>query len=280
MSSPISCCHHHELRVAHCLHQRKRRMYHWDGEDLDVTFNHLRRHCECKPFHLYTMFLTHNERRCISPFCSLSPYDVSCFLNLPIKFSDTAAELYSYQHNTNISLRKMAFRTFIGTLATLTSSVANLTILMVLKGEPGWICLMCCNADILFSVLVLHWVTQIDNNNNNKSTTTNSVTASRVGHSSTVHTLPPTYEPNSGFKRMPKTGAVVWAGDKTSNVDSKVVGTTTTECYAEPTDDTARDSHEEGVELKGITVRTEQHQEVEIDSMKGFTRSESTERMV
>jgi hypothetical protein len=33
---------------------------------------------------------------------------------------------------------------------------------MVLHGEPGWICLMCCNADILFCVLVLHWVTSKD----------------------------------------------------------------------------------------------------------------------
>jgi len=33
---------------------------------------------------------------------------------------------------------------------------------MVLKGEAAWICLMCCNTDILFSVLVLHWVTSKD----------------------------------------------------------------------------------------------------------------------
>jgi len=70
--------------------------------------------------------------------------------------------LYSYQNNTNLTLRKMALRTFFGSCATLTSSVVNLTVLMVLNGEPGWICLMCCNADILFSVLVLHWVTSID----------------------------------------------------------------------------------------------------------------------
>jgi len=37
-----------------------------------------------------------------------------------------------------------------------------LTVLMVLKGEAAWICLMCCNADVLFSVLVLHWVTSKD----------------------------------------------------------------------------------------------------------------------
>jgi len=62
----------------------------------------------------------------------------------------------------------MAVRTFVGSCATLTSSVANLTVLMVLEGEPGWICLMCCNADILFSVLVLHWVTSIDASRSNR----------------------------------------------------------------------------------------------------------------
>ena len=33
---------------------------------------------------------------------------------------------------------------------------------MVLKGEPAWVCLMLCNGDVLFSVLVLHWVTSKD----------------------------------------------------------------------------------------------------------------------
>lgn len=56
----------------------------------------------------------------------------------------------------------MASRSLVGSLATLTTSVVNLTVLMVLKGEPGWICLMCCNADILFCVIVLHWVTSKD----------------------------------------------------------------------------------------------------------------------
>jgi hypothetical protein len=53
----------------------------------------------------------------------------------------------------------MAFRSVIGSYAILTTSIANMTVVMVLKGGPGWICLMCCNADILFCVLVLHWVT-------------------------------------------------------------------------------------------------------------------------
>jgi hypothetical protein len=56
------------------------------------------------------------------------------------------------------------------------SSVVNITVLLVLNGEPGWVCMMCCNSDsifpaqhkfvlmaiVLFSVLVLHWVTSVD----------------------------------------------------------------------------------------------------------------------
>lgn len=56
-------------------------------------------------------------------------------------------ELYSYRHNVNGALRAIALRTFVGSCATLTSSVVNITVLMVLEGEPGWICMMCCNAD-------------------------------------------------------------------------------------------------------------------------------------
>ncbi|KAK0660026.1 hypothetical protein DIS24_g3746 [Lasiodiplodia hormozganensis] len=89
-------------------------------------------------------------------------FDVVINVYLTALFIIPLRRLYSYRHNTNKTLRIMALRTFIGSCATLTSSVVNLTVLMILKGEPGWICLMCCNADILFSVLVLHWVTSFD----------------------------------------------------------------------------------------------------------------------
>lgn len=94
----------------------------------------------------------------ILPLRSTSPH------SLPPSTSHLTpqTDLYSYKHNANPKLHRMAFRSFIGSCATLTTSVANLSVLMVLKGEPGWICLMCCNADILFCVLVLHWVTSHD----------------------------------------------------------------------------------------------------------------------
>ncbi|KAK0732656.1 hypothetical protein B0T21DRAFT_290836, partial [Apiosordaria backusii] len=61
-------------------------------------------------------------------------------------------------------LRTVAMRTFVGCVCTLTSSVVsrNLSVLMALDGEPGWVCLMCCNSDILFSAIVIQWVTSRD----------------------------------------------------------------------------------------------------------------------
>ncbi|KAI1210416.1 uncharacterized protein F4807DRAFT_459794 [Annulohypoxylon truncatum] len=59
-------------------------------------------------------------------------------------------------------LRNVAMRTFVGALCTTTSTVINLIVLMVLDGEPGWVFLTCCNADILFSALVIQWVTRHD----------------------------------------------------------------------------------------------------------------------
>lgn len=78
-------------------------------------------------------------------------------------------DLYSFKNlpktGANSRLRSVAFRTFVGACCTLTSSIvyaacyvhirswkltthsSNLTILMVLNGEPGWVCLMCCNSD-------------------------------------------------------------------------------------------------------------------------------------
>lgn len=90
-------------------------------------------------------------------------FDAVVNLYLTLLFVVPPRTLYSYKKHPNSGLRIVAIRSFVGSLATLTSSVVNLTVLVSLRGEAAWICLMCCNADILFSVLVLHWLTSIDN---------------------------------------------------------------------------------------------------------------------
>lgn len=39
---------------------------------------------------------------------------------------------------------------------------SNLSVIAALRGEAAWLCLMCCNSDILFNTIVVHWVTSKD----------------------------------------------------------------------------------------------------------------------
>ncbi|KAF2396012.1 hypothetical protein EJ06DRAFT_484217, partial [Trichodelitschia bisporula] len=58
--------------------------------------------------------------------------------------------LYSYRTNSNPKLRRIAVRSLIGSFATLTSSVTNLSVLAARDGELAWVCLTCCLADSKF----------------------------------------------------------------------------------------------------------------------------------
>ncbi|GAB1312988.1 hypothetical protein MFIFM68171_03198 [Madurella fahalii] len=97
----------------------------------------------------------------------LIAFDLLVNIYLTVLFLKPLSRLYSYnnfQHTPRSRrLRTVALRTFVGCICTLSSSIVNLTVLMALGGEPGWICLMCCNSDILFSAIVIHWVTSRDN---------------------------------------------------------------------------------------------------------------------
>ncbi|KAK7403581.1 hypothetical protein QQX98_010674 [Neonectria punicea] len=97
----------------------------------------------------------------------LITFDAIVNVYLTILFLIPLKNLYSFKNMpktpANERLKNVAFRTFIGSCCTLISSIVNLTVLMSLNGEPGWVCLMCCNADILFSALVIQWVTSKDN---------------------------------------------------------------------------------------------------------------------
>lgn len=168
-------------------------------------------------------------------------FDVIVNVYLTTLFLIPLRKLYSYQHNINTTLRTVALRTFVGSCATLISSVVNLTVLMVLKGEQGWICLMCCNADILFSVLVLHWVTATDSTRN---------------PSGSVHAALGERSEGSQLGKANRSSMVLSASRSENRRTQCVV---TTECVAN-TKDLGSD-----IELDKIRVQTEQTREVEID---------------
>ncbi|KAB5585901.1 hypothetical protein GE09DRAFT_1210488 [Coniochaeta sp. 2T2.1] len=96
----------------------------------------------------------------------LIAFDVMVNVYLTIMFLVPMSNMYTFKSaqrtRSNARLKRVAMRTFVGAICTLTSSVVNLSVLMGLNGEPGWVCLMCCNGDILFSVVVIQWVTSPD----------------------------------------------------------------------------------------------------------------------
>ncbi|KAK6070911.1 hypothetical protein SCUP515_08128 [Seiridium cupressi] len=106
----------------------------------------------------------------------LITFDLLVNIYLTILFIIPLRCLYSFKDMprtpANIRLRTVAMRTFVGALSTTVSSVVNLTVLMALDGEPGWVCLLCCNCDtnlwpfhhtVLFSAVIIQWVTSRDN---------------------------------------------------------------------------------------------------------------------
>ncbi|KAF6817456.1 hypothetical protein CSOJ01_02378 [Colletotrichum sojae] len=58
----------------------------------------------------------------------------------------------------SIRLRRLAFRTLLGAVLAVTVSMANLSILAALGGEVFWLCLACCNADVLVNAFLVRWV--------------------------------------------------------------------------------------------------------------------------
>ncbi|KAK3321095.1 hypothetical protein B0T19DRAFT_478259 [Cercophora scortea] len=96
----------------------------------------------------------------------LIAFDLLVNIYLTILFLIPLSSLYSFKHLPETAgtrrLKLVAVRTFVGCICTLISSIVNLSVLMALDGEPGWVCLMCCNSDILFSAVVIQWVTSRD----------------------------------------------------------------------------------------------------------------------
>lgn len=146
-----------QLCLSNLLSTRRWCVHHWDGEEVHDAVNHLR--CSRQPLPYHAFRYSNQEYVHSLDLIMASPYTV---LTQTKTLLTLCIELYTYKNSPDSPLKTIAIRSFFGALATLTSAVVNLTVLMVLKGEPAWVCLMCCNADVLFSVIVLHWVTSKD----------------------------------------------------------------------------------------------------------------------
>ncbi|KEQ86705.1 hypothetical protein M438DRAFT_181388 [Aureobasidium pullulans EXF-150] len=89
-------------------------------------------------------------------------FDVFLNVWLTTLFLQPLRDCYSYKQQSSSRLRNVVVRTFVGSCATLALSITNLTVIAILDGEPGYICLCLCNLDILCTTLILHWVSSVD----------------------------------------------------------------------------------------------------------------------
>ncbi|KAM0399987.1 hypothetical protein ACHAQC_003272 [Fusarium culmorum] len=181
----------------------------------------------------------------------LIAFDAVVNVYLTILFLIPLKNLYSFKNlpktGANSRLRSVAMRTFVGACCTLTSSIVNLTVLMVLNGEPGWVCLMCCNSDVLFSAVVVQWVTSRDNAGSSSQVNSAALDNSYVGRqSSAAHqmsSMRASKAPNNSHDmddeaNLVSSGAVAFSSDNGSDVtkiSSGVVVTTTIHRQIKPT---------------------------------------------
>ncbi|KAL7937410.1 hypothetical protein V8C35DRAFT_276908 [Trichoderma chlorosporum] len=119
----------------------------------------------------------------------LISFDTVINVYLTIMFLIPLKKLYSYTNmartRANIRLRMVAFRTFCGAVCTLVSSIVNLSVLMALN--------------VLFSAIIIQWVTSRDNAGTVSSTSSGEARRSRdlgpgMNHISTpseLHETPP-----------------------------------------------------------------------------------------
>ncbi|TAQ91328.1 hypothetical protein B7494_g291 [Chlorociboria aeruginascens] len=122
---------------------------------------------------IYRLAYIDNQGHCTIgvKLASLLPLIIfDCVMNLVLttQFVIPLRRQLSYRTGEDSIIRQVTIRSFVGSVCTLTSSVVNLSVLLSLDGEQAWICLLCCNADILFSVMMLHWVTSKDSGTSSK----------------------------------------------------------------------------------------------------------------
>lgn len=146
---------------------------------------------------------------------------------------------------------------------------SNLTVLMVLQGEAAWICLMCCNSDILLSSIVLHWVTTKDNSSGSSNDPTS-------GQGRSEHP----YRSNNGHSKSTYVDGSTNKTTVTTKISARpVAGNGSEEDLADMRADSAmRKVTSNNIPLRNIEVRTDYTVEVSRDERASGTSVEELRR--
>ncbi|KAE9366826.1 hypothetical protein N431DRAFT_515443 [Stipitochalara longipes BDJ] len=86
-------------------------------------------------------------------------FDSALNLYLTVLFIIPLRAICTHSQARNPLLRTMCLRSLLCCVLTMITTTTNLAVLLGLHGEPAWIFLLCCNLDVVFSVLIRRWVT-------------------------------------------------------------------------------------------------------------------------
>ncbi|KAF3014230.1 hypothetical protein E8E14_009066 [Neopestalotiopsis sp. 37M] len=121
----------------------------------------------------------------------LVSFDLGVNVYLTILFLIPLRRSYSFNMDKtsgNEKLRDLVKRTFIGAVTSTLTCVLNVAIMMALNGEPGWICLLSCNLDLLADTIIVQYVTSRDNSGTRGNFSDRSKTSVAVERSIHIHT--------------------------------------------------------------------------------------------
>ncbi|ETS73989.1 hypothetical protein PFICI_13855 [Pestalotiopsis fici W106-1] len=139
----------------------------------------------------------------------LVSFDLGVNVYLTILFLIPLRRSYSFNMDKtsgNEKLRDLVKRTFIGAVTSTLTCVLNVAIMMALNGEPGWICLLSCNLDLLADTIIVQYVTSRDNSGTRGNFSDRSKTSVAVERSIHIHTT--TSSRTGGALDKSKSGSV------------------------------------------------------------------------
>ncbi|KAF5371928.1 hypothetical protein D9757_011483 [Collybiopsis confluens] len=107
-------------------------------------------------------FLTEGDGQC---FFGLKPYASYALFGYDMVISVVLTFMFLWPimraHFSNGPLKRLAVRTLIaGAVALATSSANALAMALIKQHEDGWLCLLCCSADIICNASAVFWVTR------------------------------------------------------------------------------------------------------------------------
>ncbi|KAG8935387.1 hypothetical protein FRC02_008192 [Tulasnella sp. 418] len=102
------------------------------------------------------------DRSCVIGLTKISSLSLLCYDLFMTIFLTGMFVWPLWRATVNPRLRAVAIRTLIASIAALTTSAVNITVLTIMHGRQlGWVCLSCCGTDVTINALVLYWVTNV-----------------------------------------------------------------------------------------------------------------------